>query len=487
MPIADSLGDTVRRRSLFAPAVLVLPVLVLALLSALILVPAGTHPVTAATGTGQFEIRDGRILAPDGNPFVPVGTNMNGPNSFFDVPSKGLAATLAERWKFNTVRLVTCLPGGCQGGNATTNNDLEGIVAEFAARKIVVMIDYHQLDIAKAATDADIASAVTFWRDMARRFKGNPYVWFNLFNEPEATFNDFSGAPGTAAQRWRRQHQTVLDAVRAEGAPNVVVMDDTQAGQGAADWWQIGQSPEADSGIMSEGANIVDPVKRTVFSVHAYDVWGFPNDGSTPCTNRYSDEQRDARFRSYVERIQSKGLVLLVGEVGFRPQDQLTSGLSDHGERFGQQPPCGSTQRLAAETVYRVAPALGVGVLTWHGYALVNEGPQAFTLTGDPPGNLTRMGQLQFAYAQGLAAGTPATPPPTAIDGGVTATTVTGTEDTIPSVAPTSGSDGLGRAAVVIAILAALVASFGLGVLFGRRKEQPRPSSRRNTPEPPRP
>jgi hypothetical protein len=139
-----------------------------------------------------------------------------------------------------------------------------------------------------------------------------------------------------------------------------------------------------------------------VFSVHGYDVWGFPNDGSDDCSHRYTDAQRDARFRSYVDRVHGLGFPLLVGELGFRPTDQPTSGVSYHGEG-GAQPPCGSTMLLAAETVYRVAPQTRLGVIVWHGFDLTADGPQAWDLVGDPPTNLTHFGQLQWDYAQRLA------------------------------------------------------------------------------------
>ena len=280
----------------------------------------------------------------------------------------------------------------------TANNDLDGIVAEYTSRRMVVMIDYHQLGFGVAATAADIQAAVAFWTGMADRFKDNPYVWFNLYNEPDASYNDYT-LGGSAPERWRAQHQPVIDAIRAEGATNVLVLDDTQAGMGADDFWHIEPSPSEQSAVMTEGPNLVDPVHRLVFSVHAYDAWGFPNDGSDDCSNRYSDEQRDARFRSYVDRVHGLGLPLLVGELGFRPTDQEASGVSYHGGG-GTQPPCGSTTMLAAETVYRVAPSENLGVIVWHGFDLTTDGAQAWSLTGSPPTNLTAFGQLQWDYAR---------------------------------------------------------------------------------------
>ena len=150
-------------------------------------VPVGPTPTIAG---GEFQVSGPDIIGPDGRAFIPVGTNMNGPNSFFDVATQGKAAGLQQQWGFNTIRLVTCLPSGCQGQNQTANNDLDGIVAEYTSQHLVVMIEYHQLGPGEAATAEQIRDAVGFWTDIANRFKDNPYVWFNLFNEPDASFND---------------------------------------------------------------------------------------------------------------------------------------------------------------------------------------------------------------------------------------------------------------------------------------------------------
>ena len=174
-------------------------------------VPVGPTPTIAG---GEFQVFGPDIIGPDGRAFIPVGTNMNGPNSFFDVATQGKAAGLQQQWGFNTIRLVTCLPSGCQGQNQTANNDLDGIVAEYTSQHLVVMIEYHQLGPGEAATAEQIRDAVGFWTDLANRFKDNPYVWFNLFNEPDATFNDADRGTSAPA-RWRAQHQPVIDAIRA--------------------------------------------------------------------------------------------------------------------------------------------------------------------------------------------------------------------------------------------------------------------------------
>ena len=84
-----------RRVPLIAVATLVVAVLVATV------AVAGRRPTRAeaealatAAPTGQFEVRGTRFFDPDGVQFVPVGTNMNGPHSFFGSRTEGMAAPL---------------------------------------------------------------------------------------------------------------------------------------------------------------------------------------------------------------------------------------------------------------------------------------------------------------------------------------------------------------------------------------------------------
>lgn len=355
-------------------------------------------PLPVRAPTGQFELVGGKIYDPNGVQFIPVGTNLNGPNSFFSVPTAGKAQQLQDDWGFNTVRLVTCV-GTCDEQFVAFPADLNAIVAEYTAREMVVMIEYHELPPGTNPTPAQINAAAAFWISMANAYKTNPYVWFNLYNEPQ--FNRFGPTP--VARLWRNQHQPVIDAIRAAGAPNLLVLDDAEVGQGAYIYgqpWNMNPVPGADSGVLTEGVNIVDPQRRTAFSFHAYDVWGYPNDGNQQCRNRFTDAQRDARMANYVQRVQAQGLVLLVGEVGYFSWEQPTTGRSYHGS-FAPTfwPPCGSTQLLAADALYRIAATYDLGILSWHGFDLTSAGAQNWTLNNPAaPTNLTRWGQQHWGY-----------------------------------------------------------------------------------------
>jgi hypothetical protein len=369
------------------------------------------RPLLTRPATGQFEVVDGRVFDPDGVQFVPVGTNMNGPGSFFGEPTDGKAGLLQDGWAFNLVRLVMCEPTGCEANHyvAPANDDLDAIVAEYTSRHIVVLLDYQQLDPGKQATADDIAGARAFWIDKAQRYRDNPYVWFNLYNEPESRVHDWQAdLPWNAFQsRWWDQHVQVLAAVRQAGAQNMVVVDDAQTGQGTVGWFDIGNPSADDSAVISLGAQLVqaDSAHRTMFSMHAYDFWGWPAPlGDMACTQRWSDAQRDARLRSYLQQVHDRGLALMIGELGFFPWEADASGTSFHLGAVDGVPPCGSPQRLAAAAVYRLAPEFDLGVLTWHGFDLTEAGAQNWDLWGSPPGNLTDLGRWQYDYAHAVAA-----------------------------------------------------------------------------------
>src|SRR5207253_1428333 len=86
--------------------------LVAALISALTsaLVFLHDHP-----DAGRFHVEAGQIIGPDDKPFVPIGMNMLGPDTFFDGEgdTAAQAKVLADAWHANTVRVNMCLPEGC--------------------------------------------------------------------------------------------------------------------------------------------------------------------------------------------------------------------------------------------------------------------------------------------------------------------------------------------------------------------------------------
>jgi mannan endo-1,4-beta-mannosidase len=351
-------------------ALALITVLVLASCSSSGSKPAAT-PSTAASTTvappkrvaaepGKFSVDGTTITGPDGQPFVPVGANMLGPESFWATSTIGLSGT-AKQWGFNTIRLNTCLPGGCDGLGAAwpINDDLDAIVREYTAAGLVVMIEMHQVKPGAFPEGAELERIKRWWTDVASRFAGNPYVWFNLLNEPG------EGQPAPAA--WFDVHRSLIDAVRGTGANNIIVLDGTQFGQDAGTY-DAGPVPTENSAILTYGPQLAADTGNLVFSVHTYDQFGVPG----------TDAERDARLGGLLDRIHAASLAVLIGEAG---------GSTDTAD----------ARTLGALTAFRVAPPRGVGILAWHAqpgdeFFLTGSGPFDAIDNDTAPTNLTPIG-----------------------------------------------------------------------------------------------
>lgn len=321
-----------------------------------------------------------RIVAPSGDTFVPVGMNLLGSDAFFNPDGKtfGLAPVLDEAWQVNTVRLNTCLPvDGCAYNTVSNerNEDLGAIVRELTARGIVVVIALHEIRPGGFPDDAHLERIADWWRETARTYAHDPYVWFNLLNEP--------GKEAPASDRWLEVHRRLLAAVRSTGAENPVVVDGTGWGQETGGVTELDLVREEDSAVMTFGPTLAEEFDNVIFSFHVYNGWGDP-DGT--------DAERDAKMADYIDRVHALDLPLLVGEVG------------------GTSEPCCDPKSLGAAAALRVAPARGVGLLFWHGQAVddhrlvhVDRDHTSPTDIDDwrNPSNLTWLGRLLWDLTHG--------------------------------------------------------------------------------------
>jgi len=288
------------------------------------------------------------------------------------------------QWGFNTLRLNTCFSGGCTGvPDWTTNNDLNGIINEYTARKDVIMVAQMQYGASDTISDANLAELVAWWKTNAVKYRDNPYVWFNLANEPT----------GTNLPDWLRISTTLAAAVRSVAPNSVIVMDGNSSGQDKGGWGCDGTDWPTASGVLNDGQQIRQTYGNVVFSVHFYGEWG-GNEEYGCGTSQWT-----ANMSAYLDAVQAKGLPIVAGEYGG------TVNKADEPWYAG-----GSWN--AAHVVYNVLPAHGIGMLFWHG----DDGAGNMDLV-DPHGNwtewgdsshsgLTWEGQGLYNYAQQIAART---------------------------------------------------------------------------------
>jgi hypothetical protein len=295
-----------------------------------------------------------------------------------DSPLSAKPPRLKNDWHVNLIRLFEQDPGGGECGACPSAHNpwsIDDVIAEYTAQGIVVMVDYHQFDFGKAYGQNETNKMIQFWTPIATRHKDNPYVWFNLANEPE---NDGGGqdTPGMA-NRWFNAFAPVIDAVRATGAKNMIVIDDGNAGQGMSDFFHMGQS--SGSAILLRGADLVkrDPLGMVMFDMHGYDNigWLAPGEANNVCNPRYSDAQRDARFTDYVKRVwQTTGRPVMIGEGGWRVGDSLTSGSGFHYPYTT----CGSRTMAGQMATTRNAVGLNTGFIQWTGFQVTYSGANAY-------------------------------------------------------------------------------------------------------------
>lgn len=337
--------------------------------------------LAASVAAAEFTVVDGRILDPEGRVFIPAGVNINGANWVWPREMTQDAAAMQDVWNFNLVR-VTCFINK-PGGGWLDNNDLDRLIAGFTARKIVVMLEPHDRtgDYFTSSTNPTLAQLVSWHTALAQRHKNNPYVWFNVMNEP--------GANTDVQPQWLTIHQAVIRALRDDvGARNMIVCDGhcwgTEDGSNGA-----GLVPDRRSAVLTYGPDVITFGGKTypniVFNFHVYAGW---NIGGV------------TKFADYLDRVKAKGLCVFVGEWGMKPFD-----------------PYDSTP--ASDFMFQAILPRGVGQVAWHWYGgdhnqLTTNGGGGWMATptnGARPTNLTWMGEKAWDAAhlvpQVRAPGTP--------------------------------------------------------------------------------
>lgn len=358
----------------------------------------------SAQATGAFYTNNSRIYDPYGQEFIPVGSNLLGPNDMDpiqanrqfgnydftgtqgEIDALGMSDEV-QAWNWNTVRLNICQSKYCldKEKRAYTDPDfvarMDAIVEEYTSKRIVVIPELHELT-GGAITQDMLDAALDFWLWAASRYQDNSYVWFNLLNEPN--FNDYT--------EWSDFHEDAIEQIRATGSNNLIVIDSLWAGQDR-NWetWITGtdlctQLPTNESTFLGYSDDVRQGNSNIVFSLHVYEMWGLSG-----CTA----QQHQDRLTEYVNGVRSLGVPLIVGESGHK----LTEDNPD--------------RNAAAAALYTVAVDLRLGILNYTSQsAAVPPNGDAFSLVqvgnfyevGAGQSNLSAFGQLHWDYSQVLGA-----------------------------------------------------------------------------------
>lgn len=371
--------------------------------------------LTTACAAADFSVSGSTIRDPAGREFVPVGANVNGSDWVWNDETTRHLAKIRDGWRFNFLR-VNCFmdPANTPWPTFTVNNDLQRIVDTYTPHGIVVCLELHDWTGTYPSGD-QLTRMTAWWKTTAARFKGNPYVWFNIMNEP--------GGSGAVSSAYRDVHQAAIRAIRTDaGATNVIVVDGASWGQDTGSW-NANPVPTANSGILTYGAQLKQFDGRTwdniVFSVHCYDQWAYG----------------DAKLVDYITRVHAAGHALFVGEFG----------------GYGNN----TTNNLhaAAQTVRNVALDRKVGIVWWHyqpgdGFSLTTPGLGSAIDSLTAPTNLTWGGQILWDATHtkgfGLQPGGGGNTAPT-ITAPATGSTLSVTEDAAKTLSVTASDPDAGQ------------------------------------------
>jgi endoglucanase len=220
--------------------------------------PHGHHGHHRHNTAPRLHVSGNRLVNSRGTPVLLHGVNRSGTeflcvqgHGIFDGPTDEASISAMKTWGINAVRIP--LNEGCWNGEsyvdpayagASYQNAIKAYVRLLNENGMVAILDLHWSDgrypVHCASAEArclkpmpDEAQAIPFWTSVASTFKGNDAVIFDLFNEPFPERAAHSEAAGW--QCWLHGGtcpgigypvagmQSLVDAVRATGAGNVIL------------------------------------------------------------------------------------------------------------------------------------------------------------------------------------------------------------------------------------------------------------------------
>lgn len=240
----------------------------------------------------NFRVEGTKIFDPEGNEFIVKGTNVTGKGSLWGNTTITDKSKITDCWKFNTIRIYEKL----YTTSNVTHQHLLDVLNSFSASKIVCIVDCHDR-IGSYYEGSSLTDLKNYFRDLATIYKDNPYVWFDICNEP--------GQSTTNQAKWTTMYQEVIKVIRVEvGNDNIILVEGGAWGQDAGDWG-TGNVKETNSAILRWGNDVKVFNNKTysniVMSIHIYDQY---RDGG------------EARIRNYIDAVWAKGHALVVGEWG---------------------------------------------------------------------------------------------------------------------------------------------------------------------------
>ncbi len=315
-----------------------------------------------------FFVVGDEIIDPDGNLFVPVGTNaairVTDYPYVYDGGNGGVNGRVdsIEDWGWNTIRAT--LSCDDESGEPTQRQIIDGIdetVQELTEAGIVVILACHDATGSDLQLNGPIEVQVrAFWDVVALEYADNPYVWFNFFNEPYTTDD---------TAQWNELHRFYYDRYRDQGVDNIMIFDLPLYAQGIH--------------LAAEG-EFLQALGRACNTVLGWHAWG-----------SLAGEQATVEdYAAFSKAVTDRDLALIITEAGV--PDPLSAGTAGN-------PEWNETGFYAA---LEVARSSDIGLLWWHGTGDTSEDlfyplkvDRSGFWTADNSGNLTNAGAAFWDFS----------------------------------------------------------------------------------------
>ncbi|MDB4933174.1 MAG: Cellulase [Labilithrix sp.] len=191
---------------------------------------------------------------------------------------------------------------------------LDALVAHATSKHATVILNPHNFAryYGETVGSANVPNEVfaDLWKRLAARYGRNPYIMFNLVNEPNTM----------PTEQWVGAANAAIAAIRRTNARNTIIVPGN-AWTGAYSWHSSSYgTPNAVAML-----DIVDPANNTVFEVHQY-LDEKAGGGSGPCVSGTIGSERLAGF---VEWLRAHGKKGFVGELAGRDDATCHAAVED--------------------------------------------------------------------------------------------------------------------------------------------------------------
>ena len=223
-----------------------------------------------------LHVVDNQIVDRDGRPVRLLGVNRSGGeyacvnrHGFFAGPTGRRAIAAMTAWRINAVRVplnehcwlgINEAPAGYSG--ARYRNAIKAYVGRLHRAGLYVVLDLHWsapggARAGKQQPMADLDHAPAFWRSVARTFKHDAAVVFDLYNEPHEITWECWREGCTMPDGWRAAGmQTLVDAVRSSGARQPIIATGIDWGTDLSSWLESRPDDPADE--LAAGLHVYD-------------------------------------------------------------------------------------------------------------------------------------------------------------------------------------------------------------------------------------